>query len=348
MEIDSPYNCMLKLNCIYDNLMKTAGGLSKKEMAKQLQPAISFLQSFFNLPDPALDPRDSQLDNPVNMAPEAACSETATMPEVTLSDSYVNVAQAAPSVPTTPREREYPHRTESTNASGKSSKAFRDLVIKRSTANVVLSDSQTKRIQVGRLDQSGQTQVFTHSGATVNDLCLQLRKISACEYIKNAVLQVGGNNLSKNDVDFSQFESLVTMVKKKFPHARVHIIPVSARHDVTPMVLQTWNSKLRKLCSDQSLNYIPVYVSVHNLDYDKIHWNHAGTAVVVKALKSHLKLTMPKTSNFHHTRLGSSYRTTYTNRINNAYRDSEVQILLAKCKALFDSISHLRNLTSCV
>ncbi|XP_050398368.1 paramyosin [Patella vulgata] len=167
--------------------------------------------------------------------------------------------------------------------------------------NILVGTTVMQRVSPWRLDSTGNTEIRTLPGASINDIYDFICRCEASFYTLNFVVLAETNfagpglNVSRCEADYIQ---LILVIRQRFPRAIIKFIGLIPRLSLSynRSILRI-NTMLQMLCCDFNCEYIssePSFLSVSgalksSLYADDKTLNQKGTAEVARLLLSALR-----------------------------------------------------------
>jgi hypothetical protein len=166
------------------------------------------------------------------------------------------------------------------------------LKIREGTKNLIIADSQTRFIIPRLLDSSGQTQIWTRRGGTIDSVTHELMNstkdgVGEANEIENVILFVSGNTIAcgkDSDVFMHELETLMDQLGAIFPNAQVCFADFIPRKDVpSPTQLESLRDEIVAKYGLQS--FLRLEMTPGDVGDDGIHLNREGLRKVCQAFQ---------------------------------------------------------------
>ena len=157
--------------------------------------------------------------------------------------------------------------------------------------NLIIGDSNLRRVRPYRLDRTGETRTRTLPGVTITELS----DLLADEYhpqLKKVIVHVGTNDVRIRSVSaiLSHFKGLIQQVRRSFPSARIALTPTLPQVGGPNHVIDRVNMELDRLCLNTDVTLLrDSNLSPHHFVRDGVHLTQKGVAVFVREMLQFLK-----------------------------------------------------------
>ena len=160
--------------------------------------------------------------------------------------------------------------------------------------NLVLADSQGRKIREKKLDSSGGTQCMTLPGMSFSKLISQVSQSNQkpANSVKTVTCFLGGNDLEhRSAADFlKDAGSAITLLQKRFPSAKFFITDVLPRADCRDF--EAAKAGLLQFCRERSVTLVDLSsLSSSDFGRDGKHLNAVGIKKVCAQLKPALGIS---------------------------------------------------------
>ncbi len=169
------------------------------------------------------------------------------------------------------------------------------------TLNLVLSDSLTRDIDEKILDPSGNTQVKSFGGCTVNGLARKVEQFPKSSNVKQVYAHIGFNDSSCiNPMTRTSMSLLINGIKMKFPNATLTFSAALPTREGMTKGIKAFNDTCSEVCFNRMVRYVDHserFLGKRNLysatENDHVHLGEEGTTLLTSLLRQSLGLETP-------------------------------------------------------
>lgn len=157
-------------------------------------------------------------------------------------------------------------------------KVFKDMKGK----SLVFGDSNTKGLDPSKL----KMRIGSLSGATLDSAIIHLQESNQPDTIPQLVTYHLGTNDLLNNIDLDEMKSKINNISelatKKYPKASVGFCQLPEVRNVSQDKVREINTFLNQ---HEQVFFIKNEISEHNLNYDRLHYNNKGLALLATSIK---------------------------------------------------------------
>ena len=170
------------------------------------------------------------------------------------------------------------------------------LRIPKKARTIVIGDSNLKKVNSKRLDQTGKTFVKSIAGLTIESLTDIISSTQTCTEITRIVAHVGTNDIDMGKSETSIMENMKTLasqIGKTFPEATLAFTGIIPQKGKKLLDISSLNDQLKHYFNELGIDFIfqkrdffarNAFPS-HLFNKDKYHLNERGIGVLLREIK---------------------------------------------------------------
>ena len=168
--------------------------------------------------------------------------------------------------------------------------------IPKAATQVLIGDSNLRKVDRKRLDPDGKTFVRSIGGLTILKATGMLHHTESREDITNVCVHVGTNDIdqgkSQNEI-IKDTRLLISELKKTFPSANIGLTGMLPQKGIPSKRILELNQRLENLIKDENLVFLwdkqdffgKDSFPTHLFEKDKYHMNERGVGVLLRRIK---------------------------------------------------------------